>query len=55
MKTNKQNILTELPENTLKSINGGGEADDLAYRATHLALATNPIYWMLRFSVWAVS
>jgi len=36
----------------LLSASGGGEADDLSYVLTFGALATNPIYWAVRYSGW---
>jgi hypothetical protein len=44
--------LHEMSTSELLTASGGGEADDLSYVLTFGALATNPVYWAVRYSGW---
>ena len=53
----KSSLIPELQEISLTEmhhINGGGEADDLAYNITYVAVTTNPIFWLAKYNAWVI-
>lgn len=36
------------------SIHGGGDKADLAYNIVFFGLTSNPLFWMAKYSVWAI-
>ena len=42
--------LQPLSSDEMKNHYAGGEADDLAYNITYVALSTSPLYWMMKYN-----
>ncbi len=56
MKTNQNQLHhPEMSYTELISTSGGGQADDLAYNLTYALLTTNPVFWMAKYSKWAIT
>ncbi len=56
MKNENENLfLQELKQEELVTIDGGGQADDLAYNIVYAGLRTNPFFWLAKYNVAVIS